>query len=314
MWEASNNLSVLQEFVPKLVNYFDWWRTTRDANGDYLVSIFHGWESGLDASPIYDPSYGLPEDITHPKWDELYPHFLEFILYYKWGYNWNQTEIIERKHPALPGSNYFIVQDVGVNSVYASGWGVLSDLAANFDKNLSAYCKAHQLNAENAILSKLWSKDLERFISTYTDKDGNTQVVDYEVVQSLFPLLLDTIPTQMVNSIVNTQLTNSSKFWLSYPVPSVSASDARFNPVFVDSNDLMWRGPTWPILNWFVMEGLSKHGFNSTMETLMDRWIALYEKAGVWEQYNPETGANYGVEGLGMSTLIVDWLYKLGRV
>jgi len=143
---------------------------------------------------------------------------------------------------------------------------------------------------------------------------GNTQVVDYEVVQSLFPLLLDTIPTQMVNSIVNTQLTNSSKFWLSYPVPSVSASDARFNPVFVDSNDLMWRGPTWPILNWFVMEGLSKHGFNSTMETLMDRWIALYEKAGVWEQYNPETGANYGVEGLGMSTLIVDWLYKLGRV
>ena len=93
----------------------------------------------------------------------------------------------------------------------------------------------------------------------------------------------------MTNSIVNTQLTNASKFWLSYPVPSVSASDgilkgrerggrggrgeeknrvegrggesgrdegkggeesdieltfyaARFNPVFVDSNDLMWRG------------------------------------------------------------------------
>ena len=79
----------------------------------------------------------------------------------------------------------------------------------------------------------------------------------------------------------------------------------------------------------------------------MDRWIALYEKVGVWEQYNPETGesshsfplpssplssppfsslysffllfilisgANYGVEGLGMSTLIVDWLYRLGRV
>ena len=29
----------------------------------------------------------------------------------------------------------------------------------------------------------------------------------------------------MTNSIVNTQLTNASKFWLSYPVPSVSASD-----------------------------------------------------------------------------------------
>ena len=30
--------------------------------------------------------------------------------------------------------------------------------------------------------------------------------------------------------------------------------------------------------------------------------------------YNPETGAPYGVEGLGMSTLIVDWLVRFGRV
>ena len=37
MWEASKNISILKEFVPKLVKYFDWWRTTRDANGDYLV-------------------------------------------------------------------------------------------------------------------------------------------------------------------------------------------------------------------------------------------------------------------------------------
>lgn len=315
MWDQTQDLSILKEFVPSLVRYLDWWRTTRDANGDYLVSIFHGWESGLDSSPIYDPSYGLPPEITHPKWAELYPHFLEFIFYYKLEYDWNQTAMLERKHPALPLSNYFIVQDVGINSVYASGWGVLSDLAANFDKNLSAYCKQHQINAENAIISKLWSSQLNRFISTYTDRDGHTQVVDYEVVQSLFPLLLQSISPAMVNTIVTTQLTNASKFWLSYPVPSVSASDARFNPVFVEANDLMWRGPTWPILNWFVMEGLSKKQiYNTTMNELLDRWISLYEKSGVWEQYNPETGVNYGVEGLGMSTLIVDWLYRLGRV
>lgn len=29
------------------------------------------------------------------------------------------------------------------------------------------------MNAENAILSKLWSKDLQRFVSSYTDKNGN---------------------------------------------------------------------------------------------------------------------------------------------
>lgn len=49
-------------------------------------------------------------------------------------------------------------------------------------------------------------------------------------------------------------------------------------------------------------------------DAVMDRWLALYIETGIWEQYNPLTGANYGVEGLGMSTLIVDWLHRLGRV
>jgi len=304
---------LLKELVPKLVKYFDWWRTTRDVDNDYLISIFHGWESGLDASPIYDLAYGIHPSNTHPTYLELYPHFTELVMYYKWIYGWNQTDIIHLTHfvPFIDG--YFVVQDVGVNSVYAAGWGVLSELAGEFDKQLALYCKNHQMNVENAIISKLWDKNLGRFISTYKDSKGNTAVVDYETVQTLFPLLLDTLPVDKQLSIVKTQLTNTSKFWLQYPVPSTSASAAQFTPEF--TVDLMWRGPTWPILNWFVMEGLQKHHiFDDTLNALMDKWIALYEKTGIWEQYNPITGGNSGVEGLGMSTLIVDWLYRLGRV
>jgi len=52
----------------------------------------------------------------------------------------------------------------------------------------------------------------------------------------------------------------------------------------------MWRGPTWPILNWFVMQGLMKHGYRNISDQLLDRWIELYKLSGVWEQYNPITG------------------------
>jgi len=76
----------------------------------------------------------------------------------------------------------------------------------------------------------------------------------------------------------------------------------------------MWRGPTWPILNWFVMEGLHKHQIFDTLDALMDRWIALYQKSQVYEQYNPITGAPYGPAGLGMSSLIVDWIYRFGLI
>lgn len=48
--------------------------------------------------------------------------------------------------------------------------------------------------------------------------------------------------------------------------------------------------------------------------TIMDKWIAMVEKSGIWEHYNPDTGQGYGAEGLGMSCLIVDWMVRLGKV
>jgi hypothetical protein len=49
------------------------------------------------------------------------------------------------------------------------------------------------------------------------------------------------------------------------------------------------------------------------VNTIMDKWIAMVEKNGIWEHYNPDTGVGYGAEGLGMSCLIVDWMVRLGK-
>ncbi len=52
---------------------------------------------------------------------------------------------------------------------------------------------------------------------------------------------------------------NPEKFFVKYPIPSTSADSPKFNPNYSKSNNLLWRGPTWPILTWFVMEGLERH-------------------------------------------------------
>jgi hypothetical protein len=313
IWNITRDVSLLKEFVPKLVRYFDWWARIRDVNHDNLVSIIHGWESGLDASPAYDPAYGIKADNPHPSFWELYPKFTELVVDYNFQFHWNQTAILSRKKATFGVlDGYFIVQDVGVNSVYAAGWGLLGDLAKEFDSHLAAYCKKHQQQVERAIITKFWKPELNRFLSsTYKDQDGIERECQIETVQSLFPLILESLPKSIVQTIVHSQLLNTSKFWLQYPIPSVSASAAQFTPDF--TVDLMWRGPTWPILNWFVMEGLERHKVNpDVMRKLMNRWIALYKLSGVWEQYNPITGQNYGAIGLGMSTLIVDWLFRMG--
>lgn len=110
-----------------------------------------------------------------------------------------------------------------------------------------------------------------------------------------------------------------------------------------EDRNLMWRGPTWAMPNWLIMEGLTKHKYNteasmsyiltklrngshSAIDELLDRWVAAVEKGGIYEQWNPLTAESYGSEGLksslglssseiglGMSTLIVDWLYRLDK-
>jgi hypothetical protein len=32
---------------------------TRDVDGDGLVAAIHNWETGLDASPAYDPAFNV---------------------------------------------------------------------------------------------------------------------------------------------------------------------------------------------------------------------------------------------------------------
>eukprot|EP00877_Chromochloris_zofingiensis_P005892 jgi/Chrzof1/1556/Cz10g12100.t1 len=310
IWNKTQDVQLLQEFTPALVRYFDWWAATRDVDGNGLVAIIHGWESGIDASPAYDAAYGITD--PHPSSRNIYPRFIKLLLSYKLMYEWNVDTILARR--SAPWSlldNWFVVFDVGLNSVYAAGWGVLAELADRFNTSLAAHCRSRQAVVEQAIIKHCWDDKLQRFLTLYKDRQGATHKSPVETTQSLFPLLLKSLPQSLADSLVHHQLLNTTKFWSKYPIPSTAMDATQYEP---GASRLMWRGPVWPMLNWIIMEGLVNHGYTQTASDLLDRWTQLYQASGVWEQYNPETGAAFGTEGLGMSTLIVDWLYRLGRV
>ena len=82
IFAASGDASVVQEFLPKLVRYFQGWRNTRDS-GDGLVSIIHNWESGLDASPAYDEMFHVNVTrVDKRSFWEMYPKFVELAISY----------------------------------------------------------------------------------------------------------------------------------------------------------------------------------------------------------------------------------------
>jgi hypothetical protein len=324
--------ALARELVPPLVAYFRWWRDTREVDKDGLVAILHGWESGLDASPAYDEAYGLPRTkLLNSSLAvlELYPKFDELPVAYKARYAWNQSAILQRKQkPSGPAEllldSWFIVKDVGVNSVLAAGWGVLADLAerGGLSPSVAAEARSEQARVGASIVRKMWDAGRGHFVTLYRDAAGAERAAEAETVQSLFPLLLPALPPSITAAVL-ASLKNTSKFWLPFPLPSAAADAAAFNPVFTKTIDLMWRGPTWAYPNWIVMEGLWQRQQAGTCgdvdcaalgDEMLDRWLALYEQNGVWEMYNPVSGAGYGEEGLGMSTLIVDWLVRMGRV
>src|SRR5271157_1104480 len=140
IWDATQDESLLREFVPPLVRYWEWWLRERDPDGDRLVSIIHPWESGIDATPCYDPVHR----VHNPSFNRLYPKFLTLNLKHKLIARWNQQKILSKE--------WFNVEDVGVNSVYAAGWGVLADLAAKYDESIAEHCQQRQQECEQAII------------------------------------------------------------------------------------------------------------------------------------------------------------------
>ncbi|CUE73437.1 glycoside hydrolase, putative [Bodo saltans] len=314
IWNATHNVSLLHEFVPPLVRYLDWWFQTRRLSDSGLISILHGWESGLDASPIYDAAYNVS---SNPTFEQMYPHFDDLMVSYNLYYGWDMDDILSRQAaPEIPNTllnAWFYVEDIGVNSVFGAGWGVLAELAMLMgNQTLATFCSAREAEVLGSVLSHGWDANLHRFVSRWRAPNGTWLTTDPETVQSLMPLLFSQLPNDIATSIVTTQLLNTSKFWTNFPIPSTSADCPSFTPD--ETVDLMWRGPTWGFTNWLIMEGLNVHHFTQPLNDMMDRWMQLVELSGIWEMYNPNTGAAYGVEGLGMSCIVVDWMVRLGRV
>lgn len=240
-----------------------------------------------------------------------YPQLLQLALSYRFRYNWDQKAILSRTSPAPGPYNWFKVQDIAVNCVYASGWSILADLADTFDTSLAAQCRTHAGHAMHGILTTLVDPETGDFVTGYINAKNEQCYHPVKTIQMLFPLLLPSLPSHHLTRILSL-LASPSEFGAAFPIPSVSRAEPSYNPI--QDTDLLWRGPGWGFTNWFLMEGLTVQGKADVRDGLVERWIEGVRRGGVWENWNPETGIGYGAEGLGMSCLVVDWIRRLRRV
>jgi glycogen debranching enzyme len=272
----------------KVFRFFLYFIEKQDPDHDGLISNFHPRETGRDSTPEFDRWW-----LARPYKNHRLSYLLDLFLFLKINFRYRkqgwQVEAISKK-PVVD------VEDLMFNAIWVDGMEILSKFAP--DENTKERVKELARKTEEAILTKCWDEKTKMFYSLGPKNDHIKTIT----ISNLFPIILPHIQKDKAESIVNL-LTDKNRFWTPYPPPSVAASEPSFDPDF--KTKLLWRGPVWINMNWYLVYGLLRHGFYEVARDLATRTFSMVEKEGFREFYHPFTGKGMRVKNFGWSTLIV---------
>ncbi|MBI4424782.1 MAG: hypothetical protein HY554_13705 [Elusimicrobia bacterium] len=273
----------LREVYPPLRAYYDW--IDRERLRDGLMVIFHSWESGTDNSPRFDPVYGVdPRRYEETRYN-LFKK-LPALLAFK-GSGWRS-------------SSRFAVKGVDMNSYYHKNLLALARVARDAgrpDEGAELEGRARELKGE--IIRQLWDPARGAFRDLGL-VGGRWTPLETETPFGFLPLyagLLDRGDPRV--AILVERLTDPAKFWTAFPVPTVALSERSFDPKGY------WRGTTWLNVNYFLARGLAEHGYAAESRELMERSLAMVERGGMREYFNPRTGEGYRARQFSWTAALV---------
>src|SRR5215208_5275864 len=259
--DTSGALAFLEYAFPRLAAWHEYLYRERDPQREGLVYIRHPWESGMDNSPMWDSVMEclqlLPEQI--PKCRRADTHFVtagdrplnaaydRFAYLVKFFANRDYDEA--RIREGCP----FLVQDVLFNALLCRADQDLAQIAGVLGEDPTPLEERARKTAR-AINEKLWDEQH----GIYLDFDLTTgRPLHVYVAPNLVPLYA-AIPDErraarMVDTLENTGFGLSDERLT--PVPSYDRYGFAFFPT------RYWRGPVWVNINWLLMRGLERYGY-----------------------------------------------------
>jgi glycogen debranching enzyme len=125
----------------------------------------------------------------------------------------------------------------------------------------------------------MWNERYGMFLALHDDEP-----IPVVTPFSLLPLWTNRLPDHIRSRLLN-HLTDSKSFWTEYPLATVSLEDKTFNPL------QMWRGPTWPNVNYLFIEALNTVGEIELARRLRRKTLhMIMRQPDIYEYYNPLTG------------------------
>ncbi len=255
---------------PRIAAQVEWLAAERDLEGDGLLWIIQPDESGLDASPKFEPVWGWRANAR--------PGF-----------------------PLLVRRNHLL--DFSARRIRERGGPVLCETLVNTLWSLSLQALGRP-SATPALIERLWDERRGLFVDWAEPGQVRPEVTTWD---ALAPLALPDLPEQIGRRLVEQHLLNEGEFLTPVAPPSVAASEPSYEPGG-SSGPIRryWRGPTWVNSTWLVWLGLRRLGYEEEAARLANGMTGAVEREGLREYYDPRTGAGLGARNFAWSALVAE--------
>ena len=256
---------------PGIAAHHRWLAEHRDLDGDGLIWIVQPDESGLDASPQFDPI-------------------------------WRWRSHSRAGFIGLLRRNRRLSYDL--KRIAAQGGPVCCEVMTNVLYNLSRLAMGEP-SLTPTILERMY--DERRGVFWPLARPAPTKPVPLTWA-ALSPLALPDLPEHIGRRLVEEHLLDRDQFWLPVPAPSVSHTEPTFS---LQDRSLLgirryWRGPTWINSAWLLWLGLLRLGYEEQADELARRTTGAVNQSGLREYYDPYSGRGMGATSFAWSALAVE--------
>ena len=256
---------------PRIAAHHEWLRRERDLEGDGLLWLLQPDESGLDASPQFDP-------IWNHRAQGL-PGFVELV-----------------RHNRKLGFEISAVRD--------AGGPVVCEVLTNVLWGLAELALGRP-SVTPALIERCYDEDSGLFLPRAMPAIRGRVPVTWS---ALAPLALPDLPEPIARRLVEEHLL-SERFWTSVAPPSV-ATDERCFSLRERTLGLRryWRGPAWVNSAWLMSLGLLRLGYDEHAHVLARGVERAVLGSGLREFYDPFDGAGMGARNFAWSALALEML------
>ncbi|MET3163284.1 UNVERIFIED_ORG: hypothetical protein ABIB19_001697 [Arthrobacter sp. UYEF10] len=295
--------------LPKWAHWHAWLRNSRGGDGSGLLTIYHGWESGMDNSPRFDGPYSRVtpgemepfvrtdtqkvKDHSQRPSDEEYSRYLWLV---------QQMASVGFDDARLPGVMDFQVKDVFMSAIFAAANEDLAVLAEQFGQP----GEATQLRGWAQEFRDGVDGTVDQQTGLARDRDVLTgEWIGLPTMAGFAPVISTTnqsLLQRQLEIFEGPDWTGDPR--LAFPLPaSTSTAYGGLKP------RQYWRGPVWPVMNWYLASCLRRRGDEQRYRQLREASLAQLMEGHYAEYYEPFTGEPLGsMDQSWTAAVALEWL------